>query len=204
VSAAPEVTIVPTGTANLASVRAGLARLGATTRMARGPSCVEGARRLMLPGVGAFGAARAALDATDLIAALRARLEADRPTLAICVGLQLLCDGSDESPEASGLGVVDARVERFRGSQRVPQMGWNHVSVGEGARFVREPGYAYFANSYRVSSVAAPFIAARSHHGEGFVAALERGALLACQFHPELSGGYGLEILRRWLEQEPD
>jgi imidazole glycerol-phosphate synthase subunit HisH len=153
---------------------------------------------VVVPGVGSFGAAIAGLREAGLDAAIAARVSAGRPTLAMCVGLQVLFEASDESPDATGLAALPGRVGRFAGSVRVPQFGWNRVVPEPGCRFV-QPGYAYFANSYRV--LEAPGCAvATAEHGGRFVAALERGGVLACQFHPELSGAYGHELIGRWLD----
>jgi imidazole glycerol phosphate synthase glutamine amidotransferase subunit len=196
----PEVLVVPTGTANMASMIAGLERAGARARITTDPDRVLSGDRLVLPGVGALGAAMQRLSDQGLVEALRARLEAGRSTLAVCVGLQILCESSAESPGVRGLGVLDGRVERFDSSVRVPQMGWNRVEAQNGCRLI-ESGFAYFANSYRLVDPPDGFCAAFSDHGGRFVAALERGGVLACQFHPELSGGWGLLLLKRWLER---
>jgi imidazole glycerol-phosphate synthase subunit HisH len=195
---AREVVVVPTGTANLASVRAALDRLDTRARLADDAAMIEGAAHVVLPGVGSFGAAIAGLREAGLDRALAARVSAGRPTLAMCVGLQVLFEASDESPQATGLAALPGRVGRFAGPVRVPQFGWNRVVPEPGCRFV-EAGYAYFANSYRV--LEAPGCAvATAEHGGRFVAALERGSVLACQFHPELSGAYGHELIGRWLD----
>jgi glutamine amidotransferase len=195
---AREVVVVPTGTANLASVRAAFARLGVNPRLAADAAMIEDATHVVLPGVGSFGAAIAGLREAGLDRAVAARVEAHRPTLAMCVGLQVLFEASDESPDATGLAALPGRVGRFADSVRVPQFGWNQVVPEPGCRFV-QPGYAYFANSYRV--LEAPSCAiATAEHGGRFVAALERGGVLACQFHPELSGAYGHELIGRWLD----
>ena len=131
---------------------------------------------------------------------MRDRIAQDRPTLAICLGLQLLCRSSAESPCVRGLGVVDADVDALRGA-RVPQFGWNDVTPAPGCSLV-EPGFAYFANSYALRAAPEGWAASMAKHGEPFVAAVERGALLACQFHPELSGLWGDLLLRRWLRRE--
>jgi imidazole glycerol phosphate synthase glutamine amidotransferase subunit len=194
----PEVAVVPPGTANLASVRAALTRLGARPRLAEDAAMIADATHVVLPGVGSFGAAMAGLCEAGLDAALAARVRAGRATLAMCVGLQVLFEASDESSHATGLGVLPGRVGRFSGSVRVPQFGWNLIAPEPGCRFVA-PGYAYFANSFRV--LEAPGCAvATAEHGGPFVAALERGHVLACQFHPELSGTYGHSLIARWLE----
>ncbi|MGH6898004.1 MAG: imidazole glycerol phosphate synthase subunit HisH [Geminicoccaceae bacterium] len=194
---AAEVVVVPTGTANLASVLAALARLGAHARVAEDATMIEGAAHVILPGVGSFGATMAGLREAQLDSAIAARVKAGRSTLAMCVGLQVLFEASDESPHATGLAALPGRVGRFPDAVRVPQFGWNRIAPESGCRLV-EPGYAYFANSYRVAE--APGCAvATAEHGGRFVAALERDRVLACQFHPELSGAYGHALIARWL-----
>jgi imidazole glycerol phosphate synthase glutamine amidotransferase subunit len=195
-----EVTIVPTGTANLASVVRGLERAGAAVRAADRPEQVAGAARLVLPGVGAFGPAMDALRRRGVDAALREAIEAGRPVLAVCVGMQLLGAASEESPGATGLGVTDATAGPFRPCPgvRVPQMGWNRVVPVAGCALLAE-GHAYFANSYRIDRAPDGWLPAWAEHGQPFVAAVERDAQLACQFHPELSGAWGQALLRRWL-----
>lgn len=192
------LVIVPTGTANIASVLAGFRRLGADPTMARDADDVANARRAVLPGVGSFGAAIDQVDRSGMREALVTRVVEGRPTLAVCVGMQLLSDGSEESEGAQGLGVVDVEVAKFSGDVRVPQLGWNRVLAGQGCRFV-DDGWAYFANSFRFAQVPDGWRAAVADHGGPFVAALERGDVLACQFHPELSGAWGSAVLGRWL-----
>jgi imidazole glycerol phosphate synthase glutamine amidotransferase subunit len=193
-----EVAIVPTGTANLASVAAAFRRLGAVPVVVEDAAQLARASHVMLPGVGAFGASLERLDALGLASALRERIAADLPTIAICVGHQLLFEASEESPGAAGLGVVAGTVTRFPAGIRVPQFGWNEIQAGEGCRLL-ESGYAYFANSYRAT--AAPgWHVALAEHGGPFVAGMERGRVIGCQFHPELSGDYGAALLSRFLE----
>jgi imidazole glycerol phosphate synthase glutamine amidotransferase subunit len=197
--------MVETGTANLASMRAGLTRAGAAVRPARDPEDVRDADFVLLPGVGAFAAARGTLAASGLDAALRDRIERDRPTLCVCVGLQVLAEASEESPGVAGLGVVAGVVRRFEpcadaaAPVRVPQMGWNRIEAGTDCRLLAT-GDVYFANSYALSDSPAGWAAATATHGRGFVAGFERGSVVACQFHPELSGATGAAVLRRWLE----
>jgi imidazole glycerol phosphate synthase glutamine amidotransferase subunit len=195
---AREVVVLPTGTANLASVLAAFARLGAETRLATDAAMVEAAERVVLPGVGTFGATLAGLRAAGLADAIAARVRAGRPTLAMCVGLQVLFEESDESPDIKGLGAIAGRVGRFPDTVRVPQFGWNRVEPEPSCRFLL-PGYAYFANSYRATEAPGCRIATAEHGGR-FVAALEHDQVLACQFHPELSGTSGHRLIGRWLE----
>jgi imidazole glycerol phosphate synthase glutamine amidotransferase subunit len=193
------IAVVRTGLANLASVLAALRRIGGDPMPTDDPQAVAEAPAAVLPGVGAFGPAAEALAAARLDDAIRARVAADRPLLCVCLGMQLLGTASEETPGARGLGIVDAQVQRFRTAPRVPQLGWNEVRADAGCRFLRT-GHAYFANSFRFADAPAGWLAARTTHGEEFVAAMERGRTLACQFHPELSGAWGEELLRRWIE----
>ncbi len=196
-----EVLVVDTGTANLASVCAGLRRAGAKPLLTDDPERVRAAMRVVLPGVGAFGAGMTSLRESGMDSAVVERIDAGRATLAVCLGLQLLCQSSAETPDVAGLGIVAGRIGRFPDTVRVPQLGWNLV-VPSGECKLLEPGYAYFANSYRLAEDPPGWSVARADHGGPFVAALARGAILACQFHPELSGTWGLDLLRRWLAED--
>ena len=197
---APEVLVVETGVANTASVMVGLRRLGCSPRLAENPEELRDANRVVLPGVGAFAAAMRRLRESRMTDALRNRIESGKPTLAVCLGLQLLCEGSGESPGETGLGILPVTAERYPDYLRVPQLGWNWIEPQADCQLI-EPGYAYFANSYRVVELPKGWTGATANHGGPFVAALERGAVLACQFHPELSSTYGRELLGRWLEK---
>ncbi|MGI9436017.1 MAG: imidazole glycerol phosphate synthase subunit HisH [Geminicoccaceae bacterium] len=193
-----EVLILPTGTANLASVRAAFQKLGASTRLASEPDMIRRAGHVVLPGVGTFGATMAGLRQAGLDQAITERIGQASPTLGMCVGLQVMFEASAESPGIEGLGAVKGQIEQFSDGVRVPQFGWNHVEPEPGCRYL-QPGYAYFANSYRVQ--AAPGCkTAIARHGEPYIAAFEHGDVLACQFHPELSGAFGHRLIQRWLE----
>ena len=195
-----EIAMIRTGTANLAAVRACLQRLGAEPRLVESPEEVGNASGVILPGVGAFAAARKTLTEQGWDAYLRERIEKDQPTLAICLGLQLLCQQSEESPGVDGLGIIPERIEKFSHDLAIPQLGWNRISISEKTEILQE-GYVYFANSYRLASAPSPWKAAYADYGERFVAAVEYGRVVACQFHPELSGALGAEMLQRWLCQ---
>jgi imidazole glycerol-phosphate synthase subunit HisF len=140
---------------------------------------------LIVPGVGAFGAAMAALRERGWDGQLRERVLAGKPTLAICLGMQILLEGSEEAPGVSGLGVASGQVVRFAGQGKVPQMGWN--------------GGWYYANSYRVAGCTDEWDCEMGEYGEPFVAHMRKGRVWACQFHPELSGEAGAEFVRVWL-----
>lgn len=194
------VAVIATEVANTASVLSALRRAGAAPALTSDPAEVADAPYVVLPGVGAFGAGVARLRALQVAEPLRARVQAGRPTLAVCLGLQLLCQRSEESPGEEGLALLPLPVRRFGGAGvRVPQLGWNQIEPQPGCRLL-QAGYGYFANSYCARDIPAGWAGALADHGGPFVAALERGPVLLCQFHPELSGAYGLALLQRWLE----
>lgn len=191
--------VIRTGTANLASVCSGLVRAGLDVELTVDPERVKSAHAVVLPGVGAYGASVKPLREHGIAEPLRERLLAERPTLAVCVGLQLLCTGSEESPGVEGLGVFPVRATRFsEAAPRVPQLGWNRITPDPQCRIL-EDGHVYFANSYKIQEAPPGFAAAWAEHGDRFVAAVERGPVLACQFHPELSGSLGKAILGKWV-----
>jgi imidazole glycerol phosphate synthase glutamine amidotransferase subunit len=199
-----EVVIVSTGAANIASVRAWLERAGVDARETTAASEVASAGAIVLPGVGAFGPAMMRLRELELVAPLRERVLGGRPTLCICLGMQLLFEASEEAPGVGGIGVVEGVVRRLPASVRTPQMGWNHVDAhGDGAAALS--GFAYFAHSYGVTRAPAGWDGAFTTVGDAqggvrVVASWSRGAVAACQFHPELSSAYGVALLSRWLD----
>ena len=192
------VSVVRTGTANLASVEAAFNRLGVQTRFVLTADEVAGSDRLILPGVGAFGAAMRNIDAANLTEALRERILAGRHTLAICLGIQLLCASSDESPEERGLDILPVSAKKLEAGEklRLPQMGWN--SVHASGALVRDGDY-YFANSFALQGEVPGWDVSTFSYGANYVAAVQRGAVLGCQFHPELSGDLGMSLLEEWL-----
>lgn len=196
------IGIVETGIANVASVRAALGALGVSPTPVAHPRDLDGVTALVLPGVGAFGIGMDRLTSSGLVEPLRQWAQAGRPLLAICLGMQLLCDGSDEAPGVPGLGIVPGQCRRLPPSVRVPHLGWNWVAPTAASRRI-QPGYAAFANSFVLAETAPELVAARTFHGRDFVAAVETDTLFACQFHPELSGAWGRTVLQRWLEPPP-
>ncbi len=195
--------IIDTSTANIASVRYALERLGAAYTLARTPAQAEACDRLILPGVGAAGPAMAALRANGWATALK---QEARPLLGVCLGMQLLFDWSEES-QCELLGLIPGRVERLDPGRAGPwpHMGWNTLSgfadtepllagVEEGAR-------VYFVHGFFVRP--SPATIARTEYGEAVTAMARAGGVAGCQFHPERSGPVGARILKNFLESAP-
>ncbi len=207
----PILVVASTGAANLASVVAMCERTGVEPVITKDPALAADAEKLLLPGVGAFGAAMESLAAGGMDRVLASRIEKRQPTMGICLGMQLFCKTSQEAPGVAGIAAVPARVERFSPRLALPQLGWNRVSPCPVEGFV-EAGWAYFANSYRITEVPEGYSCAFSTYGERFIAALTAGfdaesgipAILLCQFHPELSGAWGQRLFRRWMGLKAD
>src|SRR5256712_1606285 len=194
-----DVVIVDSGVANLASIASAFRRLGATVVVTGDEGVVQDAPRVVLPGVGAFGAGLGALRARRLDQAVTQAAARGTPLLGVCLGMQMLCEASEEAPGVAGLGVIPGICRRLPEEVRVPHLGWNAVTAaGEG---LVATGVAAFANSYALREAPGGWVPAWTTHGVRFVAALEQSGerLLACQFHPELSGAYGAALLERWL-----
>ena len=181
-----EIAVIRTGTANLASVLAGLTRAKCDPVLIDDPASVISADYVVLPGVGTFSAVMDKLTALGLVEAIRQRINEARPTMAICLGLQVLGSSSEESPGTQGLGIFDGRALRFDGGLPVPQLGWNRVHPEADCRLLCE-GYGYFANSYRLDE--APRLGGgNGDYGGPFVAAIERGPCWPASFTPSFPG----------------
>lgn len=200
------ITIINTGVANIRSLQATFDRLGLPWQLSTDANQIAEGTQVVLPGVGAFSAAMDNLNRLQLCQPIRDRIAADRPLLCICLGLQLLAESSEESPGIQGLGIIKGQIQRFPCEVQVPQLGWNEVrpvrASSTRANFPFSTGEAYFANSFRLPEIPAGWGYSETDYGGRFVSSCWRGRLLACQFHPELSGPWGEEAIRRWLLDE--
>lgn len=196
------VAIADSGVANLASMQSALAALGLEPNVTSDAVEFRSAPYAVVPGVGSFGAGMAALRRTGLDAAVVDRAASGQPMLAVCLGMQMLGRGSAENPGVAGLGVLDVEFVALPDSVRIPHLGWNQVEPdGSG---LLAAGDAAFANSYCLATLPDGWAGAWTDYGLRFVSAVERGRLLATQFHPELSGRYGMDLLRRWIDGGPN
>ncbi len=194
------IQIINTGVANIRSLQAAFDRLELPWNLTEDPALIRDASHVVLPGVGAYAAAAEAIDALDLRETIIDRLtDPAKSTLCICLGMQLLGTSSEESPGIRGLGVIDAQITRFGDGVQVPQLGWNNVVPDAScADTVYPAGEAYFANSFRLVEPPQGWNFATTDYDGQFVSSIWRGKTLACQFHPELSGDWGQELLQAW------
>lgn len=205
-SAAPRVVVLDYGSGNLRSAERALARAGAQVAVTADLAAARAADGLVVPGVGAYAACMAGVEKAGAVELVRTRVAEGHPVLGICVGAQILFEYGDEHGEiTTGLGLLPGGVTRLA-ADRVPHMGWNTVQVDPGSRLFADVSPAarfYFVHSYAARPTAAlracGATVAACTHGEPFVAAVERGSLAACQFHPEKSGAAGGSLLRAWV-----
>ncbi len=204
------IALIDYGAGNLHSVHNALKAAGAEVTVTADPYVVRAADRIVLPGVGAFGACAEGLRAVPgMIEAMTERVQVGAaPFLGICVGMQLLADRGLEHGETAGLGWIPGEVRLIQPSDtsiKVPHMGWNDVAILPHAKDhpVIEEGEAYFLHSYHFAALHPHHVAAMTDHGEGLVAAVARGNVLGVQFHPEKSQTFGLATLERFLAWYP-
>ncbi|XP_057962522.1 imidazole glycerol phosphate synthase hisHF, chloroplastic [Malania oleifera] len=199
------VTLLDYGAGNVRSLRNAIRVLGFNIKDVQTPEDILNANRLIFPGVGAFATAMDFLNKKGMAKALRAYIEDDHPFLGICLGLQLLFEGSEENGPVKGLGLIPGVVGRFDSSNgfRVPHIGWNALHVTKESEILDDIGnsHVYFVHSYRAvpSNDNKEWVSSTCNYGEDFIASVRRGNVHAVQFHPEKSGDVGLSILRRFL-----
>ena len=198
------IAVIDYGVGNLFSVEKALIAIGAEVQVTRNAEVLHQAERIVLPGVGAFGDCMKNLEATGLIPVIRQEIADGKPILGICVGLQILFEGSEESPKTAGLGILRGKVKRIQApGLKVPHMGWNSLSArGErGTKLLQglpEQPYVYFVHSYHAVPEEEDVIAATTEYGEVLTAAVMKENIWATQFHPEKSGDVGLNILKNF------
>ena len=201
------ISILDYGACNVGSVIRMIERAGGNAKRISSPDEVLVAKKLLIPGVGAFDFGMEKLVSRDLVPALNTvALEAGIPVLGICLGMQLMCRSSEEGV-LPGLGWIDAEVRHFTASKvvglRVPHMGWNTLRVVRENPLVSsdaEEKRFYFVHSYKVACNDPADPIALTQYGEDFVAAFQRKNIFGVQFHPEKSHRFGMELLRRFVE----
>lgn len=199
------IAVIDYGAGNLKSVKNALDHLGAANMRASTAKEILLADAVILPGVGEFGTAMAELERRGIKEAVIEAANGGRPLLGICLGMQLLFEAGEESHGAKGLGILPGRVPRFPAEMglKIPHMGWNSVMPIKESRLLDglpKGSYMYFVHSFYVKAAERADVSAISEYGLIFDAAVERGNIFGCQFHPEKSGAAGLVILKNFIE----
>ncbi|MBI5227561.1 imidazole glycerol phosphate synthase subunit HisH [Candidatus Micrarchaeota archaeon] len=194
-----KIAIIDYGAGNTANVKNAFDKLGANAIVSDSEADWKSADALVLPGVGAFGAAMEKLG--NKKKTITEFIESGKPFLGICLGMQLLLEISEESSGAKGLGIIKGKVRKFQTNLPVPQIGWNKVQAVNCALFYGVDNfYAYFANSYYCEPQDKSIVAGTSEYGTSFAAAFALKNVFATQFHPEKSGKAGLQVLSNFIK----
>ena len=189
---------------NTKSVEKAFLKLGAKPEITSDPQAILSADRVVLPGVGNFGDAMRSLKERELDKVIREVVQKEIPFLGICVGMQLLFEGSEESEGVEGLGLLKGRCRRFQEKEgfKIPQIGWNSIHLLNGGElFDGIPGgsFVYFVHSYYCEAQNVNAVRAVAEYSNVFHAAVQKGKMYATQFHPEKSGDLGLRILKNFI-----
>ena len=198
------IAIIDYGMGNLHSVEKAFSVVGAKVQVTADPDAIATADKVVLPGVGAFGECMANLQRRCLVSVIRDALVSGRPFLGICLGLQLLFEGSEEAPGVAGLGFFAGQVEKIKApGLKIPHMGWNSLEVRQDSPLFQPKEaerYVYFVHSYHAVPKDKSIITAVTDYGGPVTAAVGRGVVQAVQFHPEKSSAVGLAMLRAFKE----
>lgn len=202
---APRVGVIDYGMGNIGSICKMLRLVGAEPMVSADPAQLRSADKLVLPGVGHFDRAMSNLQAAGLVAGLKELvIERGTPILGVCLGMQLMCDSSEEGSQP-GLGFVRARVRRFEPADRrlkVPHMGWQPLEVAKPSALlsgVETDSRFYFVHSFYVDCADESDVLARTTYGQPFVSAFSRGHVQGVQFHPEKSHRFGIQLFRNFV-----
>lgn len=198
------IAIIDYGAGNILSVQKALDHIGCENVVTSDASVISSADGAVLPGVGSFGDAMRHLEASGLVGTVRDFAAGGKPFLGICLGLQVLFDSSEESPDASGLSLMKGEVKRFPSDMglKIPHIGWNSIEYKSDCPFFQGLGanpYVYFVHSYYLNAADESVVSATAEYGIPFHAAVWKGNVFATQFHPEKSGSVGLQILKNFV-----
>ena len=200
-----KITIIDYGMGNLYSVQNALRSIGAEPVVTSDASVIAQAEKILLPGVGAFGDCMANLEKSGLIPVITESLHSGKPFLGICLGMQLLFEGSDEAPGVKGLGFFKGKVRLLDTELKIPHMGWNSLHIQNSGRLFKgipENTYVYFVHSYYLQAEEEEIVKATTQYSTCIHASVEKGNVFACQFHPEKSSQWGLKILENFAALE--
>ena len=197
------ITIIDYDAGNLKSVEKALAYLNQDVIVSRNPEEILNADKVILPGVGLFGDAMNNLHKFGLVDTIKKAAESGKPFLGICLGLQLLFDSSEETPGVEGLSVLPGKILKIPAKDgiKIPHMGWNSLDINPSSKLFKgipDKSYVYFVHSYYLEAEDENIVAATTDYSAHIHAAVEKGNIFACQFHPEKSSDIGLKILENF------
>ena len=199
-----KIAIIDYGMGNLHSAAKALEKVGAQVKVTSDPELVRQADKVVLPGVGAFGDCMKNLNERELAPVIHEVIAAGKPFLGICVGLQLLFEGSEEDPGVAGLGIFKGMVRKIAApGLKIPHMGWNNLEYRTSSSLFQglpPAAYVYFVHSFHAVPTDESCITAVTDYGGQVTAAVGRGLVQAVQFHPEKSSAVGLKILANFKE----
>jgi len=200
-----KIVIIDYGMGNLHSVNKALLRVGGDVTISSEPNVIAQADKVVLPGVGAFGDCMLNLEKYKLLDAIQDILHSGKPFLGICLGEQLLFEGSEEAPGVKGLGYFKGQVEKIKTKEKIPHMGWNKLTLAAPSPLLKEVegDFVYFVHSYHAVPEDKGIITATCDYGTTITAAVGRGNVQAVQFHPEKSSSVGMKILAAFKEWRP-
>ena len=195
------VAVIDYGAGNLHSVKNALDFLGAKSIITKNKDEILSADHIILPGVGSFGDAMECINNSGLTDTIRKAADGSRPFLGICLGLHLLFEKSEESPEANGLGIFKGSVVKIPDcGLKIPHMGWNNIELAKESRILPDSNeFMYFVHSYYIEPLDSDIISSHTVYGEKLAVSIEDGNVFAVQFHPEKSGEAGLSILKKFI-----
>lgn len=198
-----DVVIVDYGLGNLHSVNKAVAAAGGNPVITGDKAAIAAAEKLILPGVGAFGDCMANLKKAGVIPVLKDYITSGNPFLGICLGMQVLFEESEESPDVKGLGVFPGKVVRIPTNLKIPHMGWNRLRLKSFSPLLEgsEGQYVYFVHSYCCQPADAELITSVCDYGTEVVASIGKGNVSGFQYHPEKSSTAGLAMLKKFVEQ---
>lgn len=201
------VAIIDYGAGNLQSVKKALDFLGYECEITQDKEKIENASHIILPGVGSFGDAMNSIKERNLEETIKKCVSGKKPFLGICLGLQLLFEESDESPNVKGLGIFNGKIKTIPKDMglKVPHIGWNSVSIKQnGGIFadIDDNSYFYFVHSYYLKDADSDVVAGVTNYGVNIECAVQKGLVCATQFHPEKSGETGLKLLKNFMSLE--
>ena len=199
------IAIIDYDAGNIKSVERAFVALGEDVTITRDAGTILNADGVVLPGVGSFGDAMEKLHAFELVDVIRQCVKKNIPFLGICLGLQLMFESSEESPGVEGLHLLEGKILRIPAKEglKIPHIGWNNLSFPNKGRLFNglpEDSFVYFVHSYYLAAENEGIVAATTEYGTLIHAAVEKGNVFACQFHPEKSSDVGLKILKNFIE----